>query len=200
MYENYENSLEKTPTSNMYNETNNSLMATQHDCIPLICNKNKIQSLRILVKLTFPKINNFGKKEKIVQALVDTGCTQTIICKSITPEQNVVQSSKTIRTRIMSGEIMKNNLQIKNITIQLSTNCDLFGKKIFIPKIDVMDLVPVQEKLVLGLDFILNENRSLTITKDYLLISDNTQLSPLIEEFISGLREKRGETTMLKGW
>jgi len=182
----------------MYNETNNSLMATQHDCIPLICNKNKIQSLRILIKLTFPKINNFEKTEKIVQALVDTGCTQTIICKSITPEQNIVQSSKTIRTRTMSGEIMENNLQIKNITIQLSTNCDLFEKKIFIPKIDVMNLVPAQEKLVLGLDFILNENRSLTITKDYLLISDNTELSPIIEEFISELREKRGDTTMIK--
>ena len=37
----------------MYNETNNSLMATQQDCIPLICNKNKIRNLRILVKLTF---------------------------------------------------------------------------------------------------------------------------------------------------
>ena len=71
-------------------------------------------------------------------------------------------------------------------------------KKIFIPKIDVMDLVRVQEKLVLGLDFILNENRSLTITKDYLLISDNTQLSPIIEEYISELREKRGETTLTK--
>jgi len=88
-------------------------MATQQDCIPLICNKNKIRNLRILVKLNFPKINNFEKTEKIVQALVDTGCTQTIICKSITPEQNITQSSKTIRTRTMSGEIMENNLQIK---------------------------------------------------------------------------------------
>ena len=44
----------------------------------------------------------------------------------------------------------------------------LFGKKILIPKIDVMNLVIAQEKLVLGLDFILNENRSLTITKDLL--------------------------------
>jgi len=49
--------------------------------------------------------------------------------------------------------------------------------------------------MILGLDFILNENRSLTITKDYLLISDNAQISPLIEEYISELREKRGETT-----
>jgi len=97
------------------------------DCIPLICNKNKIRNLRILVKLTFPKINNGGKTDKIVQAPVDTGCTQTIICGSITPEQNIVQSDKTIRTRIMSGEILENNLQVKNIIIQLPTNCDLFG-------------------------------------------------------------------------
>ena len=40
LYENYENSLKKTSTYK--NEPNNSLMATQQDCIPLICNKNKI--------------------------------------------------------------------------------------------------------------------------------------------------------------
>jgi len=48
-----------------------------------------------------------------------------------------------------------------------------------------MPIVLAQEKLVLGLDFILNENRSLTITKDYLLISDNTQPSPIIEEYMN---------------
>ena len=63
---------------------------------------------------------------------------------------------------------------------------------------DVIDLIPAHEQLILGLDFILSENRSLTITKDYLLISDNAQLAPLVEEYISELREKRGETTMTK--
>ena len=53
---------------------------------------------------------------------------------------------------------MENNLQVKNITIQLSTNCDLFGKKIFISKIDVMNLVLAQEKLVFSKSCFENEH------------------------------------------
>ena len=52
--ENYQNFLNKE--SSKINEK--TLMAKQQECIPLICNKNKIRSIRILVKITFPKINS----------------------------------------------------------------------------------------------------------------------------------------------
>lgn len=100
----------------------------------------------------------------------------------------------------MSGKIMTNDLETKNINIQLSTNCNLFGKKITIPKIEVMDLIPAKEKLILGLDFCLAENRSVIITKDYLLFSNNTQMSPIFNKPISELTTERGETSSCDGF
>ena len=69
-----------------------------------------------------------------------------------------------------------------------------FGKKIFINKADVVDLQPAKEQMILGLNFIIHDNRSVTITKDYLLISTNSQMSPIIDEFTSELWAKRGDT------
>ena len=48
--------------------------------------------------------------------------------------------------------------------------------------------------MILGLDFIMHDNRSITATKNYLLISTNSQMSPIIDELTSELRTKRGDT------
>ena len=85
----------------------------------------------------------------------------------------------------MSENIITNDTKIRNFTIQLSTNWDIFGNKIFINKADVVDLRPAKEKMILGLDFIIHDNRSITITKDYLLIFTNSQMSPIIDELTS---------------
>ena len=90
----------------------------------------------------------------------------------------------------MSGDIITNDIETKNFTIQLSTNCDIFGKKIFINKADIVDLQPAKEKMILGFNFIIHDNRSVTIAKDYLLISTNLQMSPIIDELTSELRIK----------
>ena len=47
--------------------------------------------------------------------------------------------------------------------------------------------------MILGLDFIIHNNISITITKDYILISTNSQMSPIIDEISSELRTKRGD-------
>ena len=47
--------------------------------------------------------------------------------------------------------------------------------------------------MILGLDFIIHDNRSVTITKDYLLISTNSQMPPIIDELTSELRTKHGD-------
>ena len=47
--------------------------------------------------------------------------------------------------------------------------------------------------MILGLDFIMHDNRSITATKNYLLISTNSQMSPIIDELTSELRAKRGD-------
>ena len=47
--------------------------------------------------------------------------------------------------------------------------------------------------MILGLDFIVHDNRIVTITKDYLLISTNSQRSPIIDELTSELRTKHGD-------
>ena len=86
-----------------------------------------------------------------------------------------------------------NDIETKNFTIQLSTNCDIFGKKIFINKADIVDLQPAKEKMILGFNFIIHDNRSVTITKDYLLISTNSQMPPIIDELTSELRTKHGD-------
>jgi len=94
----------------------------------------------------------------------------------------------------MSGDIITNDTEPRNFTIQLSTNCDIFVKKIFINKVDIVDLQPAKEQMILGLYFITHDNRSITIIKDYLLISTNSQMSPMIDELTSELRTKRGDT------
>jgi len=55
-------------------------------------------------------------------------------------------------------------------------------------------LQPAKEKMILGLDFIVHDNRSATVTKDYLLISTNSQMPPIIDELTSELRTKRGDS------
>ena len=190
LYENFEK--EKNP--NFYEEHTSGLMALQNkDCIPIICNKEKNKSLHILVKINFPKINKFNQTEIILQALVDTGCSFTSICQSVVPKHNCFKSNIITKTRTMSGDIITNDTETRNFTIQLSTNCEIFGNKIFINKADVVDLRPAKEKMILGLDFIIHNNRSITITKDYLLISTNSQMSPIIDEITSELRTKRGD-------
>jgi len=93
----------------------------------------------------------------------------------------------------MSRDIITNDTETRNFTIQLSINCEIFGNKIFINKADVVNLRPAREKMILGLDFIIHNNRSVTITKDYLIISTNSQMSPIIDELTSELRTKRRE-------
>jgi len=163
------------------------------NCIPIICNKKNNKSLHILAKINFRKINNFDQTEVILQALVDTGCSFTSICKSVVPQHNCFRSNIIIKTRTMSGDIITNDTETRNFTIQLSTNCDIFSNKIFINKADVVDLQPATEKMILGLDFIVHNNRSVTIIKDYLLISTNSQMLPIIDELTSELRTKRGD-------
>ena len=109
------------------------------NCIPIICNKKNNKSLHILVKLNFPKINNFNQTEVVLQALVDTGCSFTSICKSVVPQHNCFRSNIITKTRTMSGDIITNDTEPRNFTIQLSTNCDIFGKKIFINKTNIID-------------------------------------------------------------
>ena len=87
----------------------------------------------------------------------------------------------------MSEDIITNDTETRNFTIQLSTNYDIFDNKIFINKVDVVDLRPTKETMILGLDFIIHDNISVTITKDYLLISTNSQMSPIIDELTSEL-------------
>ena len=93
----------------------------------------------------------------------------------------------------MSGDIITNDTKTINFTIQLSTNCDIFGNNFFINKANVVDLQLAKEKMILGLDFIVHDNRSIIITKDYLLISANSQMSSIIDELTSGLRTKHGD-------
>ena len=146
-----------------------------------------------MVKINFPKINNFDQTEVVLQALVDTDCSFTSIGKSVVPQPNCFRSNIITKTRTMSRDIITNDTKTRNFTIQLSTNCDIFGNKIFINKADVVDLQPAKGKMILGLDFIIHDNRSVTITKDYLLISTNSQMSPIIDELTSELQIKRGD-------
>ena len=80
------------------------------------------------------------------------------------------------------SNIITNDTEIKNFTIQLSTNCDIFDNKILINKVDGIDLQPDKEKMILGLDRIVHDNTSIIITKNYLLISTNSQMSPIIDK------------------
>ena len=59
--------------------------------------------------------------------------------------------------------------------------------------IQVLGGLPNMKKMILGLDFIVHNNRSVTIIKDYLLISTNSQKLPIIDELTSELRTKRGD-------
>ncbi|KAH1262256.1 hypothetical protein GmHk_02G004924 [Glycine max] len=166
-YENFEKNRNSTSISTK--EQTSGLMALQNKgCIPIT--------------------------EVVLQALVDTGCSFTSICKSVVPQHNCFRSNIITKTRTMSGDIITNDTEPRNFTIQLSTNCDIFVKKIFINKVDIVDLQPAKEQMILGLYFITHDNRSITIIKYYLLISTNSQMSPMIDELTSELRTKRGDT------
>ena len=84
------------------------------DCISIICNKKNNKSLHFLVKINFPKINNFDQTKIILQALVDTGCSFTFICKSVQPQHNCFRSNIITKPRTMFGDIITNDTETKN--------------------------------------------------------------------------------------
>jgi len=61
-----------------------------------------------LVKINFPKINNFDQIEVILQALVNTG-SFTSICKSVVPQHNFFRSNIITETKTMPGDIITND-------------------------------------------------------------------------------------------
>jgi len=150
------------------------------ECIPLVCNEKQLISVKVLVKLNFPKQNKNPAKEEIIQALLDTGCSETVVCKTKVPPYLITKSKHIQKTRTMSGIVMINDEEINNISLQFSTNCDLFGQKIHLKTMRVENLVPSKQSMIIGLDFILGHNRTITINKDYVIISDKTQMSPII--------------------
>jgi len=166
-------------TSIVSRNIQNTMMGTTK-CIPLVCNKRQLISVKVLVKLNFPKQNQNPTKEEIIQALLDTGCSQIVICRTKVPPHMITKSKHIQKTRTMSGIVMLNDEEISNISLQFSTNCDLFGQKIHIRTMRVENLVPSKQTMIIGLDFILDQNRTITINKDYVIISDKSQMSPII--------------------
>ena len=62
------------------------------ECIPLVCNEKQLISVKVLVKLNFPKQNKNPAKEEIIQALLDTGCSKTVVCKTKVPLYMITKS------------------------------------------------------------------------------------------------------------
>jgi len=84
--------------------------------------------------------------EVILQALVDTDCSFTFICKSVVSQHNYFRNNIITKTKTMPRDIITNETETRNFIIQLSTNCDIFGNKNFINKADVVDLQPAKKK------------------------------------------------------
>ncbi|KAG4935943.1 hypothetical protein JHK85_050862 [Glycine max] len=109
-------------------------------------------------------------------------CVQTVL-KIEFPDSKKENDS---RNKIMNNRISTLEIRLSQIEKKVDFLYKNFEK-------DVVDLRPAKEKKILGLDFIIHDNRSITITKDYLLISTNSQMSPIIDELTSELRAKRGD-------
>ena len=54
----------------------------------------------------------------------------------------ITKSKHIQKTRTMSGVVMINDEEINNVSLQFSTNCDLFGQKIHLKTMRVENLVP----------------------------------------------------------
>ena len=48
----------------------------------------------------------------------------------------------------MSEDIITNDIETINFSIQLSTNCDIYGNNFFINKADVVDLQSATKKII----------------------------------------------------
>ena len=70
-----------------------------------------------MVKINFPKINKFDQTKVVLQALEDTGCSFTSICKSVVPQHNCFRSNIITKTITMSRDI---KLMIQKLEISPS--------------------------------------------------------------------------------
>ncbi|KAG5578188.1 hypothetical protein H5410_058322, partial [Solanum commersonii] len=134
----------------------------------LICNEDKkINTIKILTRL---RIQNY---EIETLALVDSGCTKSIINRSILPSEIIKEFPEPQSAMQMDGSsnIYKHNVSNAQISF-LNTCVDFYKPTYKLEKIWVRDL-NIRIDFVLGLDFLLHNNGSCLLTRDRVIFSKN---------------------------
>lgn len=133
--------------------------------IPLICNTEKLRELRILTLLNIKGI------EIQVLAFIDTGATSSTICSKIIPHHLVSKAEKPKQSTQFDGKTIIVTDVVKNVQIRFSTTCNDWSQHYPLKHLWVTELNLGSITLILGLDFLLNDNGQFSFNKDYLQIS-----------------------------
>ena len=130
----------------------------------LICDEDKnINTVKILAKL------QIGKYEIETLALIDSGCTKSILNKKIVPPGLIKTLEKPLAAMQMDGTHNIYRYYIDKAQVSFLNTCSKFYKPTYkMDKIWVRDL-DIRVDFVLGLDFILYNKGGTLITKDGIL-------------------------------
>ena len=151
--------------------------------IPLMCNTENLKELRVPTKLNIKGI------EIKVLAFIDTGATSSTICSTLVPYRYITKAERPKQSVQFDGTTNIITNIVKNINISFTNTCGEWSPQYNIKQLWVLKLNIQGIKLILGLDFLLSDNGSFTLNKDYLQISKKTTLTPILSEFAL---EKRG--------
>ena len=152
----------------------------------LICNEDKnINTVKILAKLQIEKY------EIETLALIDSGCTKSILNKKIVPPELINTLEKPLAAMQMDGTHNIYKHYIDKAQISFLNTCSRFCKPTYkMDKIWVRDL-DIRVDFVLGLDFILHNKAGTLITKDGILFMKNiTYTSVFTNKIYTKVRHK----------
>ena len=117
-----------------------------------------------------------------IKAMIDTGCTNTVLNSNNIPERFHNKATHVIQARQMDGTYYTYTQSVKNLQIILPTH----GQPYYLPEVNI---TPHRFDLIIGLDFILTHYNGIILTRQGLDILRNYTLP-----IASKLREKRGGT------
>lgn len=164
------------------------------DYLQVVCNAENLKSLKVKCKI---RIDDF-----IINclALVDSGCSNCILNKSLVPTRYIVKSDSPLEAQQMDGGIFSYKEILRpNSKISFETNCG-FSKEYTLPPkntfVRILNLTNID--FILGLNFLLKDDGSVTLSKDYLHFHKHTFFTPAITTHFSSKTDKHDSPVLEK--
>ena len=172
-------------------EISEELMSTKETIIHPVKICNKLGNIKAPQVECTIRMRNYLIK---TNALLDIGCTHVIIDEKIIPNDFIILAKMPMVAQQVDGSFnhYKNQLEA-GAKILFMTNCYSSPEYSLLKDETWIKPLSLRHKVILGLSFLLKDNRQVTFSKDFFSLSRHSIISPLKigEEITSTELEKQ---------